>query len=117
MTTTAMRRTLPWLLALASLPASTLTASALTLSGRVVDSQEQRSIDGARIRVGNGEIVTSDAQGFFRLPDVAPGPRLVAVELPGGEGFTVRLQVPARPAWFVELDRARHTPPKDDDEY
>lgn len=112
MTTTATRRALPWLLVFTSLP-----AAALTLSGRVVDSQEQRSYNGARIRVGDGEIATSDAQGFFRLPDVVPGPRLLAVELPDGEGFTVRLQVPARPAWFVELDRARHTPPKDDDEY
>ena len=112
MTASTLRHTLTWLLAIASLP-----ASALTLSGRVVDSQEQRSYNGARIRVGDGVIVTSDAQGFFHLPDVAPGPRLLAVVLPSGEGFTVRLQVPARSAWFVELDRARHTPPKDDDEY
>ena len=112
MNANTLRRTLPWLLVLAALP-----ASALTLTGRVVDSQEQRSYEGARIRLGDGAMVSSDGQGFFRLPDVAPGPRLLAVELPDGERFTVRLQVPARPSWFVELDRARHSPPKDDDEY
>lgn len=92
-------------------------AGAATLTGRVVDSQGQRSYAGAGISAGTAASASSDGQGFFRIEDVAAGPLLLAVELPDGEQFRVRLQVPARPALFVELDRARHVAPADDDEY
>lgn len=93
------------------------TASAVVLSGRVVDSQRQQSYGAAQVSVSPEQLVSSDAQGFFRLPAVAAGPLLLTVELPDGERFRVRLQVPAREKFYVELDRARHVAPADDDEY
>jgi hypothetical protein len=93
-------------------------AEAVTLNGRVVDSQSQRSYDDARINTGlDSTTVSSDPQGFFRLDNVRPGPLLLSVMLKDGSHFRVRLQVPAQPALFVELDRARHVAPREEDEY
>ena len=103
-------------LALALIPLAS-TAQAVTLSGRVVDSQGQQSYANALVSGGATAAVHSDGQGFFRLDRVAAGPLLLAVELPDGEVFHVRLQIPARAAYFVELDRARHVAPTDDDDY
>lgn len=94
-----------------------LPASALTLSGRVVDSQEQRSYGGATVSAGPGLAAVCDDKGFFRIEGVTPGARLLAVTLPDGAGFRVRLRLPARQAAFIELDRSRHAPPAEGDEY
>lgn len=103
--------------ALAGLLCLPLSSTAVTLSGRVVDSQNQRSYGEARISSGTKVASTSDDQGFFHLDDVKPGPLLLSVELADGESFRVRLKVPPGKAFFVELDRARHTPPVEDDDY
>jgi hypothetical protein len=93
------------------------TASAATLNGRIVDSQEQRVFGNALVTVAGHPPVRSDAQGFFRVDGIGVGPLLVQVELPDGRGFGARMMMPARASLFVELDHARHAPPADEDEY
>lgn len=94
-------------------------AGATNLSGRVVDSQEQRVFADAVVTLtpDGGAQVRTDRDGFFRLDGVAPGGQLLGITLPDGSRFGVRLLVPAQAAVFFELDRARHTPPDHDDEY
>ncbi|MGL4407019.1 MAG: carboxypeptidase-like regulatory domain-containing protein [Zoogloea sp.] len=103
-----------WLIALGSLSPS---ASAARLSGRVVDSQEQRIYGHATLQAAGGQTTRSDDAGYFQLDDLPAGPNLLTVALANGEGFRVRLQVPDRPRIYLELDRARHRPPEDEDEY
>ena len=105
--------------ALALLAAAALCpgAGAVTLNGRVVDSQRQLSYAAARVSAAAEQSVRSDGQGFFQLTGIAPGPLLLTVVLPEGEGFRVRLRIPQGEAYYVELDRARHTTPAEDDEY
>lgn len=93
-----------------------LAASATTLTGRVVNNQSGVLLAGAEVALASAEVST-DASGFFSLPDVAPGPALLRVKLADGSGFSVRLVIPESPRYFVELDQARHGPPEADDEY
>jgi hypothetical protein len=97
--------------------AACVSASAATLNGRIVDSQEQRVFADALVTVAGYPAVRSDAQGFFRVVGVGVGPLQLQVELPDGRSFAARAVMPARPSLFVELDQSRHAPPSHDDEY
>lgn len=94
-----------------------VTASAITVSGRAVNIQDQRILVGAKVSIsGSGESVTDEA-GFFRLAQVSPGPHLIRVRAADGAEFSARVVVPQGSSIYVELDQARHTAPEDEDEY
>lgn len=94
-----------------------LAAGAAGLTGRIVDSQEERVFADAVVQVADTGAVRSDGAGFFRLDGLAPGPALVSIRLADGRRFSARVLIPAGPAGFVEFDQARHAPPGDEDEY
>lgn len=94
-----------------------LGAGAARLTGRIVDSQEERVFADAVVLAGQAGAVRSDGAGFFRVDALPPGPVLVSVLLADGRRFSARLLIPREPALFVELDRARHVPPSDEDGY
>jgi hypothetical protein len=114
-----MRLALLPALALALAPAP---AAALELVGRVVDTVKARALAGARVVVrdsgGDPRGVATDAHGFFRIADIAPGAYLLDVEPAQGEGFAARLLLlPGRRSQFVELDASRIVPPGSDDDH
>jgi hypothetical protein len=97
------------------------SACATELVGRVVDATKAKVFAGAVVRVRNrGEdarSATSDAQGFFRMPGLAPGAHLLDVNLPDGQDFVARLVLLDRKTQFLELDYSRIVPPGDDEQY
>jgi len=95
---------------------------AAELVGRVVDAVNARFYAGAVIDVrDNGQTprsATTDRNGFFRLPGLAPGTYIFDVSLPDGHGFAARLVLlPDHRMQFLELDYSRIVPPEDHDEY
>lgn len=88
-----------------------------TLTGRVVDSQEQKVFEAAQVQVEGVAEVLSDRHGFFRIDGLRPGPILVFVRLPDGRQFSARIILRPHSALFAELDHARHAPPHEDDHY
>jgi hypothetical protein len=105
------------LLALQALP-----APAAELVGRVVDAVEAKVFAGATVTLRGGnrprQAARTDASGFFRVSDLAPGAYLLDVGLPDRRAFVARLLVLAhRPTQFLELDYSRAVPPDDDEDY
>jgi hypothetical protein len=97
-------------------------AFATELVGRVVDAVNARIFAGAVIDVrDNGQTprsATSDRNGFFRLPGLAPDAYILDVSLPDGHGFAARLVLlPDRRTQLIELDYSRIALPEDHDEY
>ena len=97
-------------------------SQATEVVGRIVDNFEAQAFADAGIRfrtqTGSGSMAVTDAFGFFRVRNVAPGPYVLDVSLPDGRAFTVRLLVSATgKTQFVELDYSRAVPPGDDDDY
>ncbi len=92
---------------------------AAELVGRVVDATNAQVFSGALIRVRGHEIEQStDANGFFRVPDMQPGSYLLEVSLPDDRDFVARLiLLPNHKKQYIELDYSRINPPDDDEEY
>jgi len=105
------------LLALQALP-----ASAAELVGRVVDALDAKVFSGATVTMRGidrpGRAARTDANGFFRVPDLTPGSYVLDVRLPDGRAFVARLVMLAnRRTQFLELDYSRAVPPDDDEDY
>jgi hypothetical protein len=95
---------------------------AAELVGRVVDAMDAKVFAGAVVQLRSSgpapRSATTDAQGFFRMPGLAPGAYLLDVNLPDGRDFVARLVLLAdRKTQFLELDYARIVPPEDDEHY
>ena len=98
------------------------TAQAAEFVGRVVDTMDAKVFAGAQVRLrGNGlphPSAQTDAQGFFRIGNLAAGSYLVDVAVPDGRAFLARLvMLPGRKTQYLELDYARAVPPDDDEDY
>ena len=99
-----------------------LPACAAEQVGRVVDAQEAKVFAGASVTLRGSAparpAARTDAHGFFRVPELAPGAYLLDVGLPDGRAFVARLVVLAnRRTQFLELDYSRAVPPDDDEDY
>ncbi len=97
-------------------------AFAAELVGRAVDTSNAKVFAGAVARARSFEpeprTAMTDRHGFFRLPDLAPGPYLLDVNLPDGRMFAARVVIlPSRKTQFLDLDYARIAPPEDDEDY
>lgn len=108
---------LAWLLALTA-----GTAQAGELVGRVVGTMDAKVFAGAVVSVratgSMGGVARTDAQGFFRLPELPAGPYLLDVGLTDGRAFLARLVMRAdRKTQYLELDYSRTVPPDDDEDY
>ena len=104
------------------LAAGSVLAGAAELVGRVVDTVHAVAHAGAQVRlrgvVSAAPGASTDAQGFFRMPGLAPGAYLLDVALADGRAFMVRtVLLPGRKTHFVELDYSRAAPPDDDADY
>ena len=110
-----MRAALFLLLALGALP-----AQSAEVVGRVVDAVDAKVFAGASVTLRSPARTSalSNAGGFFRIADVAPGAYIIDVQLADGRAFIARLVVPSQlHTRFIELDYSRAVPPDDDDEY
>jgi hypothetical protein len=90
--------------------------------GRVVDAVDARVFAGARVSLQGltqpGPSAQTDAQGFFRISNLAAGSYLVDVSMPDGRAFLARLvMLPGRKTQYLELDYAKAVPPDDDEDY
>ena len=108
--------------ALALLLLHVLPAGAAEWEGRVVDASDAKVFSGASVTLRGVQpartAARTDAHGFFRVPELAPGAYLLDVGLPDGRAFVARLVVRAnRRTQFLELDYSRAVPPDDDEDY
>lgn len=96
-----------------------LPVGAAELVGRVVDATNAQVFSGASIRVrGHAIEQSTDANGFFRVPEMKPGSYLLEVTLPDDRDFVARLiLLPNHKRQYIELDYSRINPPDDDEEY
>lgn len=98
------------------------TAQAAEFVGRVVDAMEAKVFADAQVRLRGDSLqhpsAQTDAQGFFRISNLAAGSYLVDVAMPDGRAFLARLvMLPGRKTQYLELDYARAVPPDDDEDY
>ena len=105
---------------LLSLVLASVPARGAELVGRVVDAVDAKVFAGAGVTLRSQPHLTArtDAGGFFRIADLAPGGYVLDVRLADGRSFVARVVVPAQARTrFVELDYSRAVPPDDDEEY
>src|SRR5262245_61729816 len=75
----------------------TSTSSAQSaLTGKVTNSATGQLLEGARVELqGLGRVVTTDNEGEYRIPDVAPGPVTLTVSYTGLDTAVVPVTVSA----------------------
>ena len=70
-------------------PNNVTPPSTATLQGRVLDAATQKPLAGAQISLPGNSVAQSGADGRFSLANVAPGPFVLTIELPGYQSMTV----------------------------
>lgn len=87
-------------------------STTITVIGTVVDVLTRQPIAGAQVTIADGDPVTSDATGRFRVEDVQVGDQTVTAEAPGYDPYEATLTVlPGLGEVTIEMFERAQEPP------